>query len=256
MARKMFENFKKLLHNRLNRKSIYCTPDYWNSKADEFDSSAVSMWVNTTLNYHYKNELYEIINKLNLQYKNLKVLDLGCGTGAYSRWFASQGARVKGLDFSEKSINIARRLSSEYDIEYETASILDLQETDKYDLVFVSGVISVASKSKDEVIKILTDLKPLVGHSGLIFFAEPFHKGFLSRVLELNIKEFIDIMNSLEFNILLKESIHFWPIRLLLCYYPLPKFITTPLFYLGKFLIKLPLLSKLCDYWCVAATIK
>ncbi|MBN2050385.1 MAG: class I SAM-dependent methyltransferase [Spirochaetales bacterium] len=37
-----------------------------------------------------------------------RILDLGCGTGGESRRLASLGARVTGVDFSEKSLELAR----------------------------------------------------------------------------------------------------------------------------------------------------
>jgi len=37
-----------------------------------------------------------------------EVLDIGCGTGRISRYFSERGAKVLGIDFSAKSIEIAR----------------------------------------------------------------------------------------------------------------------------------------------------
>jgi 2-polyprenyl-3-methyl-5-hydroxy-6-metoxy-1,4-benzoquinol methylase len=86
-----------MLRNRRMRESIYTTADYWDAKAIEHEGDAVSMWPN---------------NHLNLpQLQRVRVLDVGCGTGRISRWLAAQGATVVGIDFSARSVEIARRLS-------------------------------------------------------------------------------------------------------------------------------------------------
>lgn len=47
------------------------------------------------------------------------VLDAGCGTGYLARQLAAKGARVVGIDLSEKMIEVARRLTSERELEIE-----------------------------------------------------------------------------------------------------------------------------------------
>jgi ubiquinone/menaquinone biosynthesis C-methylase UbiE len=41
--------------------------------------------------------------------RNLKVLDLGCGTGRHALWSAEQGANVTAIDFSEGMLTEARQ---------------------------------------------------------------------------------------------------------------------------------------------------
>jgi len=43
--------------------------------------------------------------------KELPILDMGCGNGRYSVALAKLGYRVAGVDFDEKSINDARKLT-------------------------------------------------------------------------------------------------------------------------------------------------
>jgi 2-heptyl-1-hydroxyquinolin-4(1H)-one methyltransferase len=46
--------------------------------------------------------------------KNQRIIDVGCGNGQVSRWLASQGFSVLGLDYSAAAIENCRRLSTEY----------------------------------------------------------------------------------------------------------------------------------------------
>lgn len=52
--------------------------------------------------------LPNIISRMNIR-KNERVLDLACGEGFFSREFHSRGAKVTGVDISEKLITIARQ---------------------------------------------------------------------------------------------------------------------------------------------------
>jgi SAM-dependent methyltransferase len=46
------------------------------------------------------------------------VIELGCGTAYWSAWVARRGARVVGLDNSEKQLETARRLQREHRLEF------------------------------------------------------------------------------------------------------------------------------------------
>jgi SAM-dependent methyltransferase len=48
----------------------------------------------------------------------LDVVDIGCGTGYWSAWFARMGARPVGLDVSEAQLETARALQREHGIEF------------------------------------------------------------------------------------------------------------------------------------------
>lgn len=78
-------------------------------------------------------------------YEGRKVLDAGCGTGEYALWFASEGARVTGIDLSTGSLEQARSYAEQHDLEgvtFERRSVLDTgYEPGSYDLVYCTGVL-------------------------------------------------------------------------------------------------------------------
>jgi len=72
--------------------------------------------------------------------QGLKVVDLGCGYGWFSRWAQEQGAeQVLGLDVSQKMLARAKEMTSSSAITY---SIADLEQLDlpdaAYDLAYSS----------------------------------------------------------------------------------------------------------------------
>src|SRR3954464_6343343 len=68
-----------------------------------------------------------------------RVLDLGCGEGAYSRELARRGARVTGVDGSGKLIEVARQraASAGLDVDHRclNASALDGLDAASFDLI-------------------------------------------------------------------------------------------------------------------------
>jgi SAM-dependent methyltransferase len=49
----------------------------------------------------------------------MRAIELGCGTAYVSAWMARRGARVAGIDLSEKQLETARRLAFEHEVEIE-----------------------------------------------------------------------------------------------------------------------------------------
>lgn len=76
--------------------------------------------------------------------KNSRILDLGCGTGTSSIYFARQGFNVTGLDFSSKAIELAkaRAHNEKVDAGFQVADVTNLDFlTEPYDLVLDIGCL-------------------------------------------------------------------------------------------------------------------
>jgi SAM-dependent methyltransferase len=71
--------------------------------------------------------------------KGRRVLDLGCGFGAFCRWAADEGADVVGVDLSERMLVAARERGPHYAIRYEQADLDHYEPAERaYDLVYSS----------------------------------------------------------------------------------------------------------------------
>ena len=253
----MLSKFRELIQERRNRDILYSTMSYWDHKATIYNEHAVSMWPNNSLNILYERESYILINErlLNVSFvSGKKLLDIGCGTGRFSYWFAQKGAQVTGIDFSAGALAIAERQSVHNNPVFRHISIFDLDEKNVYDVAFVWAVLTMACRDKDQLLDALTKIRSALKSSGVLLLMEPIHQGFLHRVLNLDLSSFLDVVRDAGFEVKTITPMHFWPIRLLLAYIPWPKSVTVPIYYFGQFMMKIPCFSKLGDYWGILAS--
>lgn len=73
---------------------------------------------------------------------NLRVLDVGCGNGVISRHLGALGYNVLGIDVSDKTIEMARSLTTMPNVRFERKSAEELVASgEKYDVVICSEVL-------------------------------------------------------------------------------------------------------------------
>lgn len=103
--------------------------------------------------------------------KDKHILDLGCGAGETSVYFALKGAKVTAGDISQKMIHVVNQLAAKWDVEVDTKVVIgedmDLQSS-YYDYVFGNGVLHHLDREKayNEIFRVL---KP----GGRAIFIEP-----------------------------------------------------------------------------------
>ncbi len=67
------------------------------------------------------------------------ILDVGCGAGQFTNYFYALGLRVKGLDFSNGLLSIAREKYP--DVEFINTDICEYKTTDLYDGIFTKDML-------------------------------------------------------------------------------------------------------------------
>ncbi len=99
------------------------------------------------------------------------VLDVGCGGGILAEAMARRGARVKGIDLSEKALKVAElhAMESRAGVEYERIAVeaLAAREPGRYDAVTCMELLEHVPEPESTVRSCAEALKP----GGLVFFS-------------------------------------------------------------------------------------
>jgi ubiquinone/menaquinone biosynthesis C-methylase UbiE len=95
-----------------------------------------------------------------------RILDIGCGPGQYSLYFYKHGFDVKGVDFSENMISIAKKLCDK--VEFEVQDMRDLSFNDNvFDALWVCS--SFVHIPTEEAIQVLKEFKRILKYGGILF---------------------------------------------------------------------------------------
>jgi 2-polyprenyl-3-methyl-5-hydroxy-6-metoxy-1,4-benzoquinol methylase len=114
---------------------------------NDFDRLALLEQEGWNHNNHYHNFL---LKQLPLYSEN--ILDLGCGTGEFSRLLARRANRVIAIDLSPNSIEIARQKSQQYiNIDFQVADVLKWEfPIEKFDAIAsTKNLYKLSSRGKN-----------------------------------------------------------------------------------------------------------
>jgi SAM-dependent methyltransferase len=103
------------------------------------------------------------------------VLDAGCGSGFFSRYFISRGGRTTALDYSAEALAITRKTTDGKAEAYLQLDLLDSLEMQKhagrFDLVFSDGLFE--HFEPQEQARIMAHLRQSLRSGGLIVTIVP-----------------------------------------------------------------------------------
>lgn len=96
--------------------------------------------------------------------KNMTVLDAGCGSGFFSNYFISKGCKVYSLDYSEKALEITRKMTRGKSFEYLKRDLLDeslcFEFKNTFDIIFTDGLFEHFSKGgQKQIMKAFVAMK-------------------------------------------------------------------------------------------------
>lgn len=117
-------------------------------------------------NTSLKSSLEDIVGDV----KGKTILDLGCGIGEFTKYFANNGAKsVVGVDISKKVLEYARENNNADNIEYLNLDIDNLSDLNqKFDVIFSDMVFNYI----EDFDKLMRDIHNLLNDSGVVVFSQ------------------------------------------------------------------------------------
>jgi len=102
-------------------------------------------------------------------FKNIKILDIGCGGGLLSEPMSRLGATVVGIDASEKNIEVAKfhAKKSKLKIDYKVASPEKLKTKLKFDVILNMEIV----EHVDDINFFIKESSKLLRKNGIMFIA-------------------------------------------------------------------------------------
>jgi 2-polyprenyl-3-methyl-5-hydroxy-6-metoxy-1,4-benzoquinol methylase len=250
----MRRSLTAMMKDRINREEVYSTADFWNAKARAYEGSAVSMFVNRNLNEFCERDQFTFIDNCLGDIRGRNILDIGCGTGRLSRHLHDRGACVTGVDFAADAIALAKQRSEGRSIRFEVISVFDLPDNRSFDDVVALGCLSAACRTRTEFSNVVLCIYKILAPGGRLIMIEPFHSGFLHRVLQLSSDEAIAVLAASGLQVFRRAEMHFWPVRLVLSEFEWPRWLTAVSYSVGETLISWAGASSgLGDYKGIAA---
>ena len=112
---------------------------------------------------------FKIDNNAPIPLQDLKILDIGCGGGLISEPMARLGAKVTGIDASEKNIKVAKIHSMENNLEinYLNSSPEMLKEREEFDIILNLEIV----EHVEDVELYINSCRKLLKKNGLMFTA-------------------------------------------------------------------------------------
>lgn len=155
---------------------------------------------------------------------DMSVLDAGCGSGFFSKYFLNKKCNVFSLDYSNEALEITKKMTNRK-ANYINGDLLDENLCKKYegnfDLIFSDGLFEHFHKS--DQMKIINNMKIMKSKNGLIItcvpnkysFWEVIRPIFMPKIKEspFVLKELIDLNKDLSLKTIEYGGINVFPFK-------------------------------------------
>lgn len=142
--------------------------DFFNRLAANYDIYYYWGWKTKIGQYRHDLRARIIIRYLNLNGK-IRVLELGCYTGELTRKLASSGASIYGMDIAPKSVDIAKKIIKEKNIQF----FVDNIESSQFSSNYFNAVTGIGILHHTNLKYSLKELKRILKSGGKFIFFEP-----------------------------------------------------------------------------------
>ena len=155
----------------------------YKSRQEEFFSKIIN-----SKNFTYRILLNYLEKYL---YKNSYVIDLGCGQGNIALFSAKKTKKVRGIDISEKNIEIAKEKAKLLHLDKKTSFLVgNIEKTknqtkNKANLIIFTEVMEHLDKGSD----VLKRLNKWLNKSGILFLSTPSKNAPLLKIKRFREKE-------------------------------------------------------------------
>ncbi|QUX20066.1 class I SAM-dependent methyltransferase (plasmid) [Staphylococcus haemolyticus] len=172
------------------------------------------------------NETISFIKTIAPINKYKKILDLGCGPGLYSLELSKMGYDVLGVDYSQKSIDYARKQNqiTQMDTKYIVEDILKFRPSDRYDVCLLIYRIFCNFSESDRKL-LLNNIYNSLNEGGLLLLDVPSVNEY-DQYLDINVWEYseqkyINLISIKKYprHILLKKSVFIFKDNKILDFY-------------------------------------
>lgn len=106
--------------------------------------------------------------------KGKKILDAGCGSGFFSKYFCDQGLKTVSLDYSDSALEMAKKMTSGRAEIFKGDLLSDYITIDlgrSFDIIFSDGLLEHFSETNQD--KIMQNFKALLTKDGMLITFVP-----------------------------------------------------------------------------------
>ncbi len=167
-----------------------------NTKIDLYVAEKLDMW-NKKVNQNTKKEISKIVSTIQETFgnrKNLRVLDIGCGTGRLTFSLSKFYDEVVGIDHNRKYIKYCRVKRDQLklnNLKFRPAKVTSSINEFKYDVIIIGKINLHSMKNKSEII---SNLKKKLNNNGIIISIELIEKAelfkFLNEFRDFNLEKY------------------------------------------------------------------
>jgi SAM-dependent methyltransferase len=138
--------------------------------------------------------------------KGQSLLDLCCGNGRHSRWFAKQGFHVTGVDLSPALLKEAQKKEYAKDIHYVRLDMRELYYKDDFDVVVNLFTSFGYFKEDEQNKKVLANAYHALKTNGYFVF-DYLNPSFLENHLVPFSKDVIDDLSILQYRMIINNTV-------------------------------------------------